>query len=361
MTTPLSPPPLRDLPPGRLERRRQHLLSEIARGRQSDLSFGLLASRRARFIAALAGVGAAAAAAAIVISLSGGPSSHSSQPFLVQGVRGPAWGAYAPNWGGGVNLACATITQTLFGCGGIATLSNAAGAQPTAPTTHAGRKAPIDIVGGTTEQQSLLRSIADNMRTTAVTRIEIRGSGSNVLLRMQAPDTSMRTLWEETLIAGAFRDQAKLAHQASTVSLVNGESSGTIPPGPVTPLPAAKSGDAERTRNTIIDAAGTTSGATLEDLTIYRPSGVAVAVTLKAKDPASFLVHEMPRFLAAIGDLWHDYDGVYVRLLDDSGTTVWETSTAGRTSTGAVGSRADLAGCSPVANWGPTPAPCPAK
>ena len=103
------------------------------------------------------------------------------------------------------------------------------------------------------------------------------------------------------------------------------------------------------------------AGVRLDQLTIYRPDGVAVAATFKTSDPASFLVHQMPKFLAAIGYGWHGYDGVYVRLIDQSGATVWQTATALRASTGYVGSRQDLAGCSPVKNLGPTPPPCPVK
>jgi hypothetical protein len=94
---------------------------------------------------------------------------------------------------------------------------------------------------------------------------------------------------------------------------------------------------------------------------VYRPDGVAVSAVLESDDPAGFLVHTMPRFLAAIGDPWQDYDGVYIRLADASGATVWETSTVVRMSEGSVGSREDLAGCSPVADFGPTPRRCPAK
>jgi hypothetical protein len=45
----------------------------------------------------------------------------------------------------------------------------------------------------------------------------------------------------------------------------------------------------------------------------------------------------MAKFLDGIGDRWHDYDGVYVRLVDEDGITVWETSTVARTAIGAAG------------------------
>ena len=359
MTSAYSPPPLRNLPPGGLERRRKHLLAEIARESERGSRFFGFAFPRPRpgFIAGLAGVGVVVGAAALALSLTGGSSAPADQPFLVQAIHGPAWGAYTRDWGG-FDPNCASIAQHPFGCDGMIALSSAPA--PRTSTPQSGRQDSTEIAGGTAEQQSLLRAIVGNMRPTAITTIAIRPSNSDVVLRMDAPDTSMRTLWEETLIAGAFRDRSKIAGQPVAVALENGESSGIIPPGPMTPLLSARPGDEEKTRRVLATTADKL-GASLDELTIYRPSGIAVAVTLKTGDPATFLVHAAPRFLAAIGDLWRDYDGVYVRLVDGSGATVWETSTAGRTSTGAVGSRADLAGCSPIANWGPTPAPCPVR
>ena len=129
--------------------------------------------------------------------------------------------------------------------------------------------------------------------------------------------------------------------------------------GPATPLPPAKPGDAAAARQLFENAAAKT-GVSLDKLTIYQPDGIAVAATLKSDDPASFLVHQMPRFLDALGD-HSNLDGTYINLVDGSGQTVWETSSNDRISEGSVGSRPDLAGCSPVSNWGPTPPPCPAK
>jgi hypothetical protein len=92
----------------------------------------------------------------------------------------------------------------------------------------------------------------------------------------------------------------------------------------------------------------------VEDLTIYQPDGVAVAVTLKSDNPASFLTSQMPIFLAALGNRWDNFDGTYVSLVDANGQTVWETTTNGRLSEGSVGSSPDLAACNPVPNNGPT-------
>ncbi|HEV7566057.1 MAG TPA: hypothetical protein VGO31_08890 [Microbacteriaceae bacterium] len=145
------------------------------------------------------------------------------------------------------------------------------------------------------------------------------------------------------------------------MSLFDGvRNGGPFPPGPAITLRSAKAGDAAAAKQRFEEAAAKV-GVTLDELTIYQPDGIAVATTLQSDDPASFLVHQMPTFLAALGDRWKDYDGTYVRVVDSSGTTVWESSTNGRISSGSVGFRQDLAGCSPVFDWGPTPPPCPAK
>jgi hypothetical protein len=198
------------------------------------------------------------------------------------------------------------------------------------------------------------------MPTTTIKRIVISSTGRDISLRMTATDHSMRSLWEESLVAGAFRDRAQAAGNAVHVSLVNGEASGVVPPGPSTALARAEPGDAKAVRKRFENAAARI-GVPLSALTIYQPDGVAVAATFESDQPASFLVKRMPGFLAAVGDRWRDYDGTYIRLVDGGGATVWETSSAGRISEGSVGSREDLAACGPVQGWGPSPPPCSAK
>jgi hypothetical protein len=200
------------------------------------------------------------------------------------------------------------------------------------------------------------------MQPNAITKIAVTSSGNQVTLRMKATDNSMETQWQESLVAAAFRDRATAAGTHWTVALDNGDQYGAIAAGTTPTVPAARPGDMQAARRRFEHAAAK-AGTRLDQLTIYRPDGVAVAATFKTTHPASFLVHQMPKFLAAIGYGWHGYDGVYVSLIDKSGATVWQTATALRTSTGSVGSRQDLAGCSPVAAVGgyPGPPPCPVK
>jgi hypothetical protein len=358
MSNEYSIPPLRDLPPGRLELRKEHLLAEIAQARHRRYSSPTLSFGRVRLAAIAAGACAVAGTVVLGIALTGGSGARAGGPFLVQAVHGPSWGAYTGtgNWAGGSSATCTAAAQVLFGCGGILAWPNTQGLEAVGAPASKEPSQPTETTGGTPEEQRLLRSIVASMEPNAVTRIELVSSSRAVTLRMEA-DSSMRTLWQEALIAGAFRDRSSLAGNDLEVSLEDGESSGAITPGP-SELPAARPGDTAKARQTF-ERTAQRSGANLDDLTIYRPDGVAVAVTLSTAHPASFLVEHMPGFLAGVGDRWHDYDGVYIRLVDGSGRTVWETSTAARTSAGAVGSLSELAGCSPIANWGPTPPACP--
>lgn len=215
--------------------------------------------------------------------------------------------------------------------------------------------APTEISGGTAHDQALLRDIVTGMQPTVIGKIEITGSGNDVALHFSAPpDRWNLAYWQETLVAGAFRDRA-----SAEVSIYGGDANGVALAnhGPATPL---QPGEAAAARQLFENAAAKT-GVSLAELAIRQPDGVAVAATLESDDPASFLLHRMRPFLDALGDR-SNLDGTYVSLVDGSGQTVWETSWNGRISEGSVGSRPDLEGCSPVSNWsGFTTPPCPAK
>jgi hypothetical protein len=261
------------------------------------------------------------------------------------------------------SFGCESAVQVIFGCNGIITVpAPASGAQ----ATHSKAPSTTAIDGGTPAQQALLHSIIDAMQPNTIDKIHIVASGRNIVLRMTPVSLrmtgvhSIRTYWEEALVAAAFRDRTNTGGPKLAVAVENGADRGVIAPGPASALPTARPEDAKAARQRFKGAAAKI-GVSLDELTIYQPDGVAVAATLKSGDPAAFLAHQMPMFLAALGDRWRDYDGTYIRLVDDSRTTVWETSSTGRISSGSVGSRQDLAGCSPVANWGRTPPPCPAK
>src|SRR5205085_1480206 len=120
------------------------------------------------------------------------------------------WTSYPsrPGWGGNLSLPCASGFELVFGCKGIL---QAPGAPARRSTTAASSRtaAATEVVGGSDEQRALLRPIVDALQPSAIERIELRSSNDAATLVMHAPDSSVRTLRQESLMAGAFRDRAK--------------------------------------------------------------------------------------------------------------------------------------------------------
>ena len=324
MTDEISFPPFHDPAPGELGKRRQHLLSEVTRRPERTLSIFTL--RRPR-VAVLVGVVVALAASAATLSIVlGSGSVAEAAPLLVQTPSGKTVSVLATS--------------------------------PTAATT--------EIVGGTESEQALMRKIIAGMQPTVIEKIEIVSSGNDVALHFTFTGRSMQAFWEDSLVAAAFRDRAQAAGDNLSISIydVMARGGASIPPGMAT-LPSAQPGDVAAARRFFEDAAAA-AGVSLDSLTVYEPDGIAVAATFASSDPASFLVHQMPDFLAALGAHQNDFDGTYISLVDGNGHTVWGTYWNSRSPQGSVGSTPALVGCSPVANWGPPvgespPPPCPAS
>jgi hypothetical protein len=255
----------------------------------------------------------------------------------------------------GAAVVAAGIAATTAAIGGAAAAKTS---KTTWPATHLS-----EVSGGTASQQALLREIVAGMQPTVVEKIEITDSGDDAALHFSAPSGRLSpALWQEGVIAGAFRDRLSALGDKSNVLIFGGDANG-VPlnnHGPATPLPPAQPGDAAAAKQLFENAAAKT-GVSFDHLVIHQPDGIAVVATFRSDDPASFLVHQMPTFLGALGD-HSNLDGTYISLEDGSGQPVWETSSNDRISEGSVGSRPDLAGCSPVSNWSgfKTP-PCPAK
>jgi hypothetical protein len=215
------------------------------------------------------------------------------------------------------------------------------------------RERPIEIAGADPGQERLLREILARMPTTSVVRIAVaakvyRGEAGVGLDFTSTTGDPLRADWEEMLVAGAFRDGSARNGLTRVVGLP--------PASPITgdASPAA----AERLVADLRQAASV-SGATVDELSVYRPEALAPVVVLRVGDPAAFLERRLPGVLAALGDRWRDYDGTFVEVVDADGRFVWAAGTNPRVSHGSVGVRPDLAGCSPVLNHGTTPPPCP--
>jgi hypothetical protein len=335
-------PPERDLPAGHLEARRQHLLAEAgADGRGVAIprlpSLEAVRDRRVWLPAAAACATALVATFVALRPFENGPrqsaSAAPSRPVPVSVARtgpGDTWRATAP-----ASLVSIDVPSAV-----------GRALHPSA-----------EISGGTSAQQALVRTILGRMPGNLITRVEIvttAGGQSGVTLRFTGTSSDeIRSEWEEHLVAGAFRD---LSAEAGLPRVL-----GYPPPWPVT---AAHAPDAAAALEATLRSAARSVQAEVVALTIYRPDGLAPLVVLgvpASTSPADFLRVGLPKFLSALGDRWRDYDGTFVEVVDHDQSFVWAAGTAPRASEGSVGTRPDLAGCSPVANWGPSPPPCPAR
>jgi hypothetical protein len=339
-------PPQRNLPPGHLEVRRRMLLAETARKPKAV---------RGRVVVLATGVASAlvaAAALAVALDRQTTTTREAEAPYLLAVIQSPEWAVHNTT-----NPFCEGDEEELFGCGGFVNVPEEAPRSISQPPSTFSET--TEITGGTKSRRRLLRAIVRPTRPSSITRIELESAPRLVRLRMTALDDSSYTRWQEGLIASAFRDRLLAGGREVEVELENGEQSGPLPGGPAT-LPGAGKNTAAAARRRFEEAAAA-SGAMLGTLTILKPYGVAVVATIESADPAAFLSRSMPEFLAAIGDPWEDYDGVDIRVVDAEGNSVWEFSTVGRTSTGAVGGREDLLNCGPIGVWGASAPPCPAS
>lgn len=82
MSPDISIPPLRDLPPGRLEARKQHVLSEIERRRPARVGLSQLISTRRRIAGVAIGAGVALAGASTLVVALTTATSHDRQVRL---------------------------------------------------------------------------------------------------------------------------------------------------------------------------------------------------------------------------------------------------------------------------------------
>jgi hypothetical protein len=102
------------------------------------------------------------------------------------------------------------------------------------------------------------------------------------------------------------------------------------------------------------------SGAEILRLNVWpttAPPSVELVVTTSIS-PAVYLKHDLAPLLGAIHGEWR-----YVEVVDKHGTVIFQNGYRRRAGhfEGMVGVPPRLGGCSPVANWGDTPPPCPVK
>jgi hypothetical protein len=318
----LETPRDRDLPPGHLEARRDHLIREVRASIESGrhrLRFRPIGNTRpfvvsaAVLIAIAVGTfvaidrmssGTEPAAAAVKVTVS---SSNSSKHVLV-------------------NVSRAIQTRMQNG--------------------------EAEIVGGTAEQRDLLQTILSRMPDNSLTRVSIvpmtrMGEVGAALDIAVLPGDLPRSDWERMLLSSAFRALSAERGLTPVVGLPS-QQAGYSPTGDTAAAIEAK-----------IRAAAAATAAEVVQLQIYQPDGIAPAVILKVGDPGAFLEHRAQAFLNAIGNRWFDYEGTFIEVVDNDGGFVWSTGTNSLASETSVGTRPDLSGCNPISTHGLIPPPCP--
>ena len=335
----------RDLPLGRLELRKAHLVNELRRERAIGPGLGSLVAPQFRRVVAAVGALAAAAVAAVVLVTAINDNPPPAQPTAV--VVAPE---APPAWHGTPVQLCTPMSLFNDCSGGLA---------PTGVTTQVrpvivpAAQRVTTVTGGTVAQRRLVEQILRGMPGHLISRVTIapasyRGQTGVMLRFAGASPDSLRLDWEQMLLAGAFRDLSAQRHFARVI--------GFPPPSPLTAARLTPRAVEKRLR-----AAAAEAGATVVTLRAYRPHGLAPLLVIRVdSDPAVFLKDKLPALLSSFGDRWRDYEGTFVEAVDADGAFIWAAGAAPRTSHGSVGTRAGLEGCSPVANWGPTPPPCPA-
>jgi hypothetical protein len=95
------------------------------------------------------------------------------------------------------------------------------------------------------------------------------------------------------------------------------------------------------------------TGATIVRMKIWPRFGEVELVLATAANPAFYLKHQLPPLVSAL-----DRGDPYVKVVNSRGSSIFEWYyLAGQ---GMVGVPRRLQSCSPVANWGDPPPPCPA-
>ena len=230
------------------------------------------------------------------------------------------------------------------------------------------------IVGATPKQESVLREILAGLEETVIEQVRVSPAGkdwtpihpNSVVLHIDfiKAEQNARGFWETALLAQAFDRRSRALNLQPVAGYETpGEGYGLQDPGEQERPPRKPIAAEELTSKAA--AAAKESGARLVELRLVRPQHLALAITVEAKNPADYLRHHLSAMLDAIPAPWdHEYDGLYVLVVDRQGEFVWVSagSVSDNVSGGGGGARADLAGCDPRPGFGSTryvPPPCP--
>jgi hypothetical protein len=231
------------------------------------------------------------------------------------------------------------------------------------------------IEGGSGRERALLGRAVEGMERTTLKRIafapeEARREGDDgpvvAIAFTPVRGASVRRQWEEWIVAGAFSRRLLAAGLPAEVDGSDRDGSFTARPRlDDQPDPRPLSDAREEEVLDGIREAADRSGGDLVRLEVHRPYGVAVALSLTAKNPPRFLKRKVRSLLRELDAHRERLEGIYLAVLDPSRRRlVLEWGSWTRNPAGSYWVRRDLAKCSPIQQSEPPgaeePPDCPA-
>jgi hypothetical protein len=223
------------------------------------------------------------------------------------------------------------------------------------------------VRGGTKAERALMLRVARSVGMTSETRIVIRKAGKS--WHPHSPDAIVvnfrgRTLEREgqaALAAVLFQRSADVQVVAfgsgSGASRIGGLKADSAPPNWDVGTPASLPKELALARRLIATVEG--DGARVVSLTLARPVGLAVSVTIQTDQPAGYLKHDLQAVLDIVRR--PALAGSFVRVIDRQEGKVLEAYSA--PDGGGDWTLPSLAGCNPIMHIGSfgKQKPCPVK
>jgi hypothetical protein len=235
----------------------------------------------------------------------------------------------------------------------------------TAPVEH--RSVPklsqtIAVTGGSARERSVLESAVAGIEKASVKKIAIGKDDSEAvaITFTTIPAETIRRQWDQWIVAGAFSRRLLAAGLPAQVNAQDSRSAFAARPtvkGEPDPRPLSKAREAAIVK--AIRKAAAKADAEVVTLDVYRPHGVAIALTLAPADTVGFLKTQLRPFLEALDAHRPRLEGVYMAALDEKRELALEWGSWTRNPAGVYWVRRDLASCSPIRQSDPPGTPPP--
>jgi hypothetical protein len=214
------------------------------------------------------------------------------------------------------------------------------------------------VKGGPPRERALLRRVVGGMEKTTLPQIAIApldgrretDEGAAVPISFAAvPGSTVRRQWDEWVVAGAFSRRLDAAGLPAEVDAGGLAGSFTAKPklrGQPDPRPLSRTQQAALVK--AIRNAAKRSGGKVVRLEAHRPYGLAVALSLSAKDPARFLKEKLRPLMEKLDVHRPRLEGLYLAVVDGRRRLALEWGSWTRNPAGGYWVRRDLANCSPI-------------